>query len=104
MVLQLEKTILYGDYAMPVFLDVSEVSNKVSVLALMEQFLNCRTVIADWSESLISRKAVRGNPLGADLFPLVWKLIFNTNLLQLSGRKAGLTAHKHDFSLIISGK
>jgi ribonuclease HI len=115
----IEYTLNYKQYTMATFLDIEGAFNNVSIEAIAKALdrFNTKTIVKQWILSMlrtrtitssmghanISKQINRGTPQGGVISPLLWLLVVDEVINELSMQGIQVVAYADDLVILVSG-
>ena len=119
LVTKIEKTIIEGQYALGIFLDIEGAFDNVSFKTITEALarlqlpqvivrwinamLRSRTVTVTVQGKSVSKKVKKGCPQGGILSPMLWNLVINSLIILINSTPADSEGFADDVNLLIRG-
>ena len=119
LVTKIERTIVEGQYALGIFLDIEGAFDNVSFKSITEALtklqlpleivrwinalLRSRTVTVTVQGKSVSKKVKKGCPQGGILSPLLWNLVINSLIILLNSTPADSEGFADDVNFLIRG-
>ena len=119
LVTKIEKTIVEGQYALGIFLDIEGAFDNVSFKCITDALikahlpqelvrwinamLRSRTVTVSVQGKSVSKRVKTGCPQGGILSPLLWNLVINTLIILINSTPADSEGFADDVNLLIRG-
>ena len=119
LVTKIEKTIVEGEYALGIFLDIEGAFDNVSFKTITEALNRAQLplIIVRWINALLRSRAVtvtvqgksvskrvkKGCPQGGILSPLLWNLVINSLLILINSTQADSEGFADDVNFLIRG-
>ena len=119
LVTRIERTIVGGEYALGIFLDIEGAFDNVSFKTIIEALnraqlpliivrwinalLRSRTVTVTVQSKSVSKKVKKGCPQGGILSPLLWNLVINSLLILINSTQADSEGFADDVNFLIRG-
>jgi ribonuclease HI len=119
LVTKIEKTIVEGQYALGIFLDIEGAFDNVSFKAITEALserhlpqmivrwinamLRSRSVTVTVQGVSVSKKVKKGSPQGGIMSPLLWNLVINSLILLINSTPADSEGFADDVNLLVRG-
>ena len=119
LVTKIEKTIIEGQYALGIFLDIEGAFDNVSFKTITEALtklelplvivrwinamLRSRTVTVTVQGTSVSKRVKKGCPQGGILSPLLWNLVINSLIILINSTPADSEGFADDVNLLIRG-
>ena len=119
LVTKIERTIVEGQYALGIFLDIEGAFDNVAFISIIDALneaqvplgivrwinalLRSRTVTVTVQGKSVSKKVKKGCPQGGILPPLLWNLVINSLLILINGTPADSEGFADDVNFLIRG-
>ena len=119
LVSKIEKTIVEGQYALGIFLDIEGAFDNVSFNSIIKSLeeaqlpqvivrwitamLTNRTITVTIQGKVLSKRVKKGCPQGGILSPLLWNLIINSLIILINSTPADSEGFADDVNLLIKG-
>ena len=119
LVTKIERTIVEGQYALGIFLDIEGAFDNVSFKTITEALSNfglpqvivrwinamlrSRTVTVTVQGATVSKRVKKGCPQGGIMSPLLWNLVINSLLLLINSTSADSEGFADDVNFLVRG-
>ena len=119
LITKIERTIVEGQYALGIFLDIEGAFDNVSFKTITEALsefqlprivvrwinamLRCRTVTVTVQGVSVSKGVKKGCPQGGIMSPLLWNLVINSLIILINSTPADSEGYADDVNLLVRG-